>query len=119
LYKSDYFPDTKLDPEIWNPREDIFEDHFLVFENGEIHPLSPKAEFTIQRLRLNRKPLLLFRKQKANWIKNKKILLRYKELLDLSQSMNKQLLKMIGEQTKLLEEQQQLLNLLIRQNNDK
>lgn len=57
-FKQDYWPANLEEPNLWNPRENNRTEHFLLAEDGKILPLTPKGQFTVQRLRLNR-PLLV------------------------------------------------------------
>lgn len=65
LYKHDYLPIKNGDLSVFNPRLNVHEEHFMQLENGILHPLSSTAELTIKLLRLNRAPLIAYRKAKT------------------------------------------------------
>jgi HNH endonuclease len=113
LYKHDYFPNTSFDPALWNPRAEPASRHFLELEDGSLSPLTPTGAFTLQRLRLNRPPLVAHRLFKRKSIEEAQLLNRYRELLALLEQVNTQLGAVTEEQHSLLEEQQRLLRLLM------
>ena len=55
LYKGDYFPENDSDQNLWNPRIESSEKHFILLTNGQMQALTKTGEFTIRRLRLNQK----------------------------------------------------------------
>ena len=48
-YKADYFPINSTDRPLWNPRRELSSAHFLVLEDGLLHPRTGSGAFTIQR----------------------------------------------------------------------
>jgi hypothetical protein len=112
LYKHDYFPAMPSDPKLWNPRIEPASTHFLELEDGSLSPLTPTGAFTLQRLRLNRPPLVAHRLLKRKSNEESYLLNRYRELLGLLEQVNIQLSAVTEEQHSLLEEQQRLLRLL-------
>src|SRR2546428_3955792 len=60
-YKHDYWPSAPHEPQLWNPRGDRGDQHFVELHNGQLHPVSAVGVFTIRRLRLNRPPLIAWR----------------------------------------------------------
>jgi 5-methylcytosine-specific restriction endonuclease McrA len=57
-YKSDYWPNDKTAPVLWNPRQEQHATHFILIADGTLYPRTAIGTFTITRLRLNRAPLL-------------------------------------------------------------
>jgi len=57
-YKSDYWPESPGSLLLWNPRLEPSSRHFYAAEDGLLLPLTPIAEFTINRLHLNREALV-------------------------------------------------------------
>ncbi len=114
LYKHDYFPASPTEPMLWNPRTEPASAHFLELEDGSLSPLTHMGAFTLQRLRLNRPPLVAHRLFKRKNKEEAHLLNRYRELLVLLEQVNSQLGAVTEEQHSLLEEQQRLLRLLLR-----
>ena len=75
------------------------------------------GKFTIQRLRLNRPLLVKYRLNKQSQQKEKQLLLRYRDLVDLLSLLNEQFELLVVEQQKLLEQQRDLLRLILNQDN--
>lgn len=114
-YKSDYWPPTETDVFLWNPRQQEARQHFLVLDNGRLHPLTTVGAFTIKRLRLNREPLIDYRLHKKQRKEEVRLLRRYGELLELQEQLNRQMSKLMEEQQALLREQRELLRLIVEQ----
>ena len=112
-YKFNYYSDDKNTLSLWNPRKESFNIHFIELDNGLLQPLTPVGNFTIKRLRLNRKALVAYRIEKGKQIKNKALLTRCQSLMKLHEELNLQLTSLVKEQNKLLREQQDLLKILI------
>lgn len=113
LYKHDYYPTSSAAPLLWNPRIEPASYHILELEDGLLKGLTPTGTFTIQRLRLNRPPLVAYRINKRRHIEETQLLTRYRELLVLLEQVNSQLTIVTEEQQRLLQEQQYLLRLLM------
>lgn len=113
LYKHDYFPATPTGSMLWNPRIEPVLTHFLELEDGSLSPLTPTGVFTLDRLRLNRPPLVAHRLFKRKNNEEAHLLNRYRELLALLEQVNTQLGAVTEEQHSLLEEQKRLLRLLM------
>ena len=112
-HKLDYWPAGSGESDLWNPRKDDRSEHFLILEDGRLHPLTPTAVLTIGRLRLNRSPLVSYRLRQLHHERREQLLRSY-------QSLNEVLEKLLGHQTDLMEriwrllaEQQQLLRRLL------
>lgn len=112
-YKADYWPEAADDPGLWNPRTDPAGLHLLALRDGRVHPLTSTGAFTIERLRLNRPPLVAFRVRRAAEAERLRLLSRYRELLRLLEQVREHQGELLAEQRSLLEEQRVLLRLLI------
>ncbi|HQU85975.1 MAG TPA: HNH endonuclease signature motif containing protein, partial [Pyrinomonadaceae bacterium] len=83
LYKSDYYPETETDKELWNPRFETSENHFVELPNGKLFALTDTGVFTIKLLRLNRNPLVNYRVKKQKEIENRILLESYRNVLEI------------------------------------
>lgn len=113
-YKMDYWPVRPDDVPLWNPRQTKFSEHFLELDDGTVHPLTAIGAFTLQRLRLNRPPLVAYRLRKQQRERELYLLTRYRELVESLGNLQKHTATLLMEQQKLLKEQRQLLQLLLR-----
>ncbi|MCO6490286.1 MAG: HNH endonuclease [Phaeodactylibacter sp.] len=113
LYKLDYFPASADGPVLWNPGQEPFSTHFIELDDGRLHPLTPTGAFTINRLRLNRQPLIAYRLRNQQRKEDNRLLAQYREMLRLQRELNNQLSALAEQQQQLLEEQQLLLRLLL------
>ncbi len=110
-YKSDYWPDISSDPQLWNPRHDNFATHFLLLDDGKIHPLTSLGTFTLARLRLNRPQLIAHRLQKQQRLDEQRLLTRYRDLMQLIGQLLAQQATLLAEQQEWIREQQELLRI--------
>lgn len=101
-HKLDYWPETSQQPKLWNPREDAQEKHFVELGSGALEALTDIGEFTIQRLRLNRAPLVEHRKRKRQTAEEVRLLQEYRRL-------NSVLEQLLAEQANELQEQKRFL----------
>lgn len=99
---------------LWNPRQEPFLEHFLELEDGTLHPLTSTGTFTLKRLRLNRPPLVAHRFRKQQREKEIRLLIRYREIVELLEQLQTQTATLMIEQQELLVKQRNLLNLLLR-----
>lgn len=113
-YKQNYWPEEIAALELWNPRLNQAAQHFIELEDGLLAPLTRTGEFTIKRLRLNRSPLVLYRKRRQQHRENVRLLNQYRDLVELINEVNERYAKLIDEQQTLLELQQDLLRLLLK-----
>ncbi len=114
LYKADYWPRVQSDPPLWNPRRDPAHLHFVVLDDGTLHAVSSTGRFTIARLRLNRPPLVAYRLKRSSKAEQRRLLLRYRDVIDLLRQVQDQQAVLLQEQRDVLEQQRQLLALLLR-----
>lgn len=115
-YKMDYWPENPNDLALWNPRQEAFSQHFLELDDGRLHPLPPTGMLTLHRLRLNRPPLVAYRQRRQQRENERHLLIRYREIIELLEHLQKQAASVLLEQQELLKEQHRLLQLLIRKN---
>lgn len=80
-----------------------------------LHPLTAIGTFTINRLRLNRQPLISYRLRKKQGEEELRLLTRYGELVELLEGLNRQMSNLMEEQQALLQEQRELLRLILGQ----
>ena len=114
-YKADYWPTQLADPILWHPRRDPFATHLLRLADGRLYPLTTTGVFTVQRLRLNRPPLVAYRLQRQSHTEERRLLARYRELVTVLERLHEQQVVLLEEQQALLEVQRALLQLLLRQ----
>ena len=112
-YKQDYWPLQAGEPKLCNPRSGPFHQHFIELEDGCLHPLTASGAFTLQRLRLNRAPLILWRLRKRRQEEELRLLEHYRDLAQLLAELHRQKASLLEDQKKLLAEQQTLLRLLL------
>lgn len=113
-YKSDYWPRRPANIPLWNPRNEHREQHMVVLENGTVYPTTPIGTFTIQRLRLNRPPLVAYRLRRIQTTTETRLLAELRELLLLQERLQNQHARLIQEQRDLLEQQRELLTILVK-----
>jgi len=113
-YKNDYWPSPDA-PSLWNPRHDPAALHLLEPDDGMLHPLTATGAFSLVRLRLNRPPLVAYRKRRRQAQEEARLLKQYRDLSRLIEQLLIQQTVLIEEQRDLLEEQRALLRLLLRQ----
>ena len=104
-YKSDYWPAISEDPKLWNPRLESAAKHVLELDDGVLHPLTPAGTFTVERLRLNRSPLIAHRLRRRRAAERARVLDRFEE-------MNPILAAVLFQEAGLMEEQRRLLGSL-------
>jgi hypothetical protein len=112
LYKADYWPTQPNDVPLWNPRQEPASAHFLALLDGSLYPMTAVGAFTIRRLRLNRPPLLSYRRRKQSESEELKLLARYREVIISLERMEQQYAALLLEHRALLEQQKLLLRML-------
>lgn len=113
-YKADYWPSQPAEPFLWNPRCEPTAQHFLELDDGTLHPLTATGAFTLRRLRLDRPPLIAYRLRKWQQAEETRWLIRYREAARSLEQLNTQLSDLMEEQQRLLREERELLDLLVR-----
>jgi hypothetical protein len=112
LYKVDYWPAQPSDPVLWNPRSEPIAAHCLLLADATLHPLTPTGRFTIGRLRLNRLPLVEYRRRKLLQAGELRLLQQYREVVAALEHLQRQHALLLEMHRALLEEQRGLLKLL-------
>jgi hypothetical protein len=112
LYKADYWPNQPIDVPLWNPRQEPASTHFLTLLDGSLHPITAVGAFTIRRLRLNRSPLLSYRRRKQSESEEAKLLARYREVITSLEHLEQQYAALLADHRALLEQQRQILRML-------
>lgn len=114
LYKADYWPRGPNDPALWNPRHESPEVHMLSLADGTLYPITARGAFSIARLRLNRAPLVAWRRRRQLQREAARLLDRYREVMDLLEQLYHGQAALLEEHRALLEEQRAALRLLLR-----
>jgi hypothetical protein len=78
-------------------------------EDGRLLALTEVAEFTLNRLRLNRGPLVSYRSRKRRQDRQRRLLQQYQALAQSLEQLHAQLDRLVHEQQALLAEQNELL----------
>ena len=113
LYKADHWPTQATDPLLWNPRQERLEAHLLTLADGTLHPITAIGVFTLRRLRLNRPPLVAYRRRQSTQAEERRLLSRYRDLLRLLEQLHEQQAALLEEQRTLLQEQRAWLRRLL------
>ena len=113
-YKSDYWPQGADVRQIWNPRQDAAEEHFLELADGRLYGVTAMGTFTLARLRLNRPALVANRLQKRGRNEEQQLSIRLRDLLRLSEQLQNQQEVLLAQQFDLLQEQHRLIEVLRR-----
>ncbi len=98
-----------------HPRHEPIERHLLLLADGTRYPITAVGAFTLQRLRLNRPPLVAYRVRKRGEMAERRILARYRDLVGILEQLHQQQVALLEEQQMLLEEQRRLVQLLLQQ----
>lgn len=112
-YKASYWPTSGDAPQLWNPRTSPFDQHFLELADGTLYPRTETGTFTLRRLRLNRNPLVAYRRRRTEQTEQQEMLLRYHGLVASLNQVVRQQAALLQEQQALLEQQRALLRLLL------
>jgi hypothetical protein len=116
LYKADYWPSEPNDPVLWNPRHVPISSHVLTLADGTLYPLSATGAFTVQRLRLNRPPLVAYRCRQQAQSEELRLLARYRDVVHVLAQLEQQYETLLDEHRTLLEEHRALLRALLKGN---
>jgi HNH endonuclease len=114
-YKSNYWPQDDQAPVLWNPRQEPHDMHFVVLADGTIYPQTSIGFFTMQRLRLNRPPLVTYRQRQQMRNEEARVLAQFHDVVSVLEQMQRQQAALLEEQRTLLEEQRALILLLLEQ----
>lgn len=111
-HKQDYWPASSESPSLWNPRREAAGEHFLALDDGTLRPLTPTGNFTLNRLRLNRSPLVALRLRRRHDEQREQLLRRYQDLNEVHEKLLKHQTELMERIWRLLEDQQKLLRQL-------
>ena len=114
LYKGDYWNESEPQRRIFNPRLESRTEHFLLSPNGALYALTKTAEFTIEHLKLNRAPLVTYRRKLIEQTAKTEIIEQMRETINLLTQANRQQRKMLDEQSRIIGKQEELLKILLR-----
>jgi len=115
LYKGDYWPEQPGDIALWNPRIEPMQAHLLLLADGNLYPVTPTGEVTLERLRLNRPQLVARRLRLRAKAERERRDTEARNLLILLVESHRQQTQMLEAQSAMLKEQANLLKLLLQQ----
>jgi HNH endonuclease len=113
-YKSDYWNSEPNQIRLFNPRTDKRDEHFWLSESGVLFALTEVGEFTIELLRLNRKPLITKRRQDFQKLEEHQILEQTNRAVETLIRLSQQQRELLKKQQILLEEQRRLIDYLFK-----
>lgn len=114
-YKSDYWPQKSDAPTLWNPRREAAFGHFVELADGRLYAVSPTGTITLNRLRLNRPPLVTHRLRQRQSQEERRLLTRLRDMEVLIEQIHRQQTAFLEEQRALLQEQVRILQLILDQ----
>lgn len=114
LYKGDFWVNNTDRATLWNPRTELFENHFGQTENGFLFALSETGELTLLTLKLNRPQLIAHRRQQFLQTEERSLLHETQNSVQVLLQLNEEQSKIIRHQELQLEEQQRLLKTILR-----
>ena len=112
LNKLDYWPHEPDDLPIWNPRTSSPSDHILILADGMAYPVTAIGRTTIGQLRLNRPPLIAYRRAQQASREAYRLLHERRSLIAALEDVNQQQRMLIDRQRHLLLQQEQLIRVL-------
>src|SRR5579884_949379 len=108
-YKNAYWTGKTALADIWNPRTDPASTHFVELEDGRLLALTPVGSRTIEVLRLNRPPLVDYRRVKQRNRARDAVLARIIEVIRLRRQAERERSRAMKDQTDLLKELRDIL----------
>jgi hypothetical protein len=115
VYKTDYWPIEPNSTPIWNPRgNEPLTEHIFPMEDGRLLALSDIGGMTIEVLRLNRRPLIDLWLRALRARVHTQRLIRLAEITDQLLRLKSEVAAVSNEETRLLDEQRQILEFLRR-----
>lgn len=112
-YKADYWPQEPDAPLLWNPRLQAANTHFVELAGGELYAITATGTFTVNRLRLNRPPLIAHRLRRRQNADEQRLLARLHSVVNLLEQLHAQEAALLEEHRILLQEQRHVLRLLL------
>lgn len=116
LYKGDFWVDNTNAAQFWNPRLEPFENHFRQSEDGLLFAITETGELTLQTLKLNRPQLVAHRRQHFLQTEERRLLRETQTSFQVLLNLNEEQREIIRQHERRLEEQQRLLETILRQN---
>lgn len=113
LNKGDYWPQSPGDVPLWNPRAEPRERHLLLLADGTLHPITSVGIATLERLRLNRLPLVAHRQSRLADVEDSRLLQQIHDRLSILEAIHQQFKQELAEHRLLLKQQSQLICLLL------
>ncbi len=111
-YKAAYWPAQARDRSLWHPRREPAKTHLLPLADGTLHPITATGAFTLNRLRLNRPPLVAYRLRRRSQATESRLFERHHDLAAALEQLQQQQVALLEEQRAFLEDQRTLLQLL-------
>ena len=113
LHKAAYWPSSPSDPSLWNPRQEPRENHCLLLADGRLYPITPTGRFAVERLQLNRAPLVQHRRESLRDSELAKSFQQLKAVLAATRNLQNQQSEFLEEYRLLLRSHRELLQTLI------
>ena len=117
LHKADYWLTKDTDIPLWNPRQGDYPDHFFTAENGVLHAITEIGALTINRLQLNRGPLVAHRARRRKYRDLERFIELNQETASVVELLAGQEISLLESETERSEAQQAFLKLLARRRN--
>ena len=114
-FKSDYWPQEAGAPQLWNPRQEPAETHFTEMADGQLITSTERGRFTLNRLRLNRPPLVANCLRRRRSQEERRLLTRLRDITAIVEQLHTQHNALLEENHSLLQEQRRLLEILVNQ----
>ena len=108
-----HWPGQSNDPVLWNPRREAVGVHLLALADGTLYPITSTGMFTLRRLRLNREPLVAYRRRKQSLAEVLRLMARFRDVVTFLEQLQKQQMLLLQEHHALLEEQRAVLKVLL------
>jgi hypothetical protein len=89
--------------------------HLIGLPDGTLAARTPTGAFTLRRLRLNRPPLVRYRRRQHERAEARRLIERYRETVAVLEQLHRYQISLLEEQRLLLQEQRALLRALLGQ----
>lgn len=114
LYKGYYWSEQTGDTALWNPRTEPIQTHLCSLADGLLYAITATGELTLQRLRLNRPQLVVFRVRLRAEAERKRREVEKRDLLALLVQCHRQQTAMHEAQAVMLKVQENLFKRLLQ-----
>jgi hypothetical protein len=112
VYKADYWPIEPNAIRIWNPREEPASEHLFELDDSRLLALTDVGQETVQRLRLNRMPLVQARMKQRRSQTRTLLIGRLAEITTHLAQAEADHARLAAEENALLQEQRRILEAL-------